>query len=149
MSPTDVDDTTSWQRVASRASHPSAVPELLGPGELLLEIAAGLGRVTVPFDLTAAPPQALTRELVLSTPIYDVWVMHWPAGEAADLHVHEQFVAFHVVSGELVDEQHTLHDVQRRTLGTGDTALVAPATPHRVISTTATTTVHVHAKDPA
>lgn len=148
MTPTDVDDTTSWQRVASRAAHPSAVPELLGPGELLLEIAAGLGRVTVPFDLTAAAPQALTRELVLTTPIYDVWVMHWPAGEAADLHVHQHHVAFHVVSGELVDEQHTLRDVRRRTLAAGDTALVPAATPHRMTSTAATTTVHVHAKDP-
>lgn len=148
MQSADVDDTTSWQRVASRAAHPSAVPELLSPGELLLQIAAGIGRVTVPFDLTATPPQALTRELVLTTPIYDVWVMHWPTGEAADLHVHQQHVAFHVVSGELVDEQHTLHDVRRRTLTAGDTALVAPATPHRMISTVAATTVHVHAKEP-
>jgi mannose-6-phosphate isomerase-like protein (cupin superfamily) len=148
MTPTDVDDTTSWQRVASRAAHPSAVPELLNPGELLLQIAEGLGRVTVPFDLTATPPQALTRELVLTTPIYDVWVMHWPAGEAADLHVHQHHVAFHVVSGEVVDEQHSLTDVQRRTLTSGHTALVPAATPHRLTSTVASTTVHVHAKEP-
>ena len=156
MSPTQVSDTTSdpgapdtnsWQRTASRAAHPSAVAPLLGPGDLLREIAAGMGGVTVPVGLDGTTPRRLTRDLVLTTPAYDVWVMHWPSGEAADLHAHERFVAFHVVSGSIVEERYTGADLERTSVATGDTVVVPPGTPHRLISSAPTTTVHVHAKD--
>ena len=146
MPPTDLADTTSWQRVASRASHPSAVSPVLGPGDLLREIAAGMGLVTVPAELAVAP-RSLTRELVLTTPAYDVWVMSWPAGETADLHTHDLHVSFHVVSGSLVEERYDGTDVVRATHGTGATVVVPPNTPHSVASTEVTTTVHAHAKD--
>ena len=148
MITTDLADTTSWQRVASRATHPSAVPVLLGAGDLLVEIAAGMGRVTVPGDLTSTAPTSLSRELVLTTPTYDVWVMSWPAGEAADLHAHDAFVAFHVVSGGLVEERYEGATLVRADRAAGSTTLVAPQMPHRLLSTERSTTVHVHAKDP-
>jgi quercetin dioxygenase-like cupin family protein len=148
MPPTDLADTTSWQRVASRASHPSAVSPVLEPGDLLREIAAGMGLVTVPAEL-AVPPRSLSRELVLTTPAYDVWVMSWPAGETADLHAHEHHVAFHVVSGSLLEERYEGTALVRATHRTGDTVVVPPHTPHRVASAEVTTTVHVHAKERA
>lgn len=138
-------DTNSWQRSASRAAHPSSLPELLGPGDLLREIAAGLGGVTLPHGLRDSAPATLTRDLVLTSPAYDVWVMHWPAGEVADLHQHDHFVAFHVVLGGLAEERVGLDGTQVTELHTGDTAVVPPHTPHRVRSLRATTTVHVHA----
>jgi quercetin dioxygenase-like cupin family protein len=147
MFSTDVTEPSSWQRVASRAGHPSATPPLLGPGDLLLEIAAGLGHVAVPAELMADKVRRLSRELVLTTPAYDVWVMHWPSGEAADLHAHDRFVAFHVVGGELVEERALSTGMERTVRRSGTTALVPPHTLHRLVSTTATTTVHVHAKD--
>jgi quercetin dioxygenase-like cupin family protein len=149
MSPTHLDDTNSWQLTASRASHPSQrITPLLGPGDLLVEIAAGMGGVAVPLDLAGPPSRNLSRELVLTTPAYDVWVMHWPAGEAADLHSHDQYVAFHVVSGELVEERADVTGTERTVRPVGSTTLVPPHTLHRLASTAATTTVHVHAKDP-
>lgn len=147
MSLTHLDDTNSWQLTASRSSHPAqrATP-LLGPGDLLVEIAAGMGGVAVPVELVGQPSRSLSRELVLTTPAYDVWVMHWPAGEAADLHAHDQYVAFHVVSGELVEDRVVATRTHRDVRGVGTTTLVPPHTMHRLASTRVTTTVHVHAK---
>jgi quercetin dioxygenase-like cupin family protein len=148
MSTTPVADVSSWQLTASRAAHPSQrTTPLLHPGDLLLEIAAGIGAATVPLEVPGQQASSLQRELVLSTPAYDVWVMNWPAGRAADLHTHDRFVAFHVVSGSLVEERLLTAGSSRRTHPTGSTTLVAPNTPHRLESTTASTTVHVHAKD--
>jgi len=148
MSPTPVADVNSWQLTASRAVHPSQrTSPLLHPGDLLLEIAAGIGVVTVPAELLGAQGTSLRRELVLSTPAYDVWVMNWPAGESADLHTHDRFVAFHVVSGSLIEERVLTVGTSRRVRPAGSSTLVAPNTPHRLESTTPTTTVHVHAKD--
>jgi quercetin dioxygenase-like cupin family protein len=147
MISTPIDDTNSWQRVASRSSHPSAAPVLLGPGDLLVEIAAGMGTVVVPVELFTDRASSLSRELLLTTPTYDVWVMHWPAGESADLHSHDQFVAFHVVSGELVEERVGTSGSTFTVRPTASTTLVPPHTLHRLASTSATTTVHVHAKE--
>ncbi|MFZ4717794.1 MAG: cupin domain-containing protein [Ilumatobacteraceae bacterium] len=140
-------DINSWHLTASRSSHPSAAPTLLGPGDLLREIAAGIGAVTVPHGLDGSRPSRLTREMVLSTPAYDVWVMHWPAGEAAALHTHDAHVAFHVVDGAVTEERPSGDRVLRLELRTGDTSVVAPGVPHRLVSIVDTTTVHVHAKE--
>jgi quercetin dioxygenase-like cupin family protein len=141
------DDVNSWQRTASRSAHPSAVGAVLEAGDLLGEIAAGLGRVTVPTELLATPITRFSREMVLSTPAYDVWVMHWPAGTVADLHSHDQHVAFHIVSGELLEQRVTIDGMRSYVRTTGGTTVVPPNTPHRLSSTSAATTVHVHAKD--
>lgn len=146
MSPTPVADSNSWQRVASRASHPSVVADLIGPGDLLVEIAAGMGTVAMPLEFSGTR-RALSRELLLTTPAYDVWVMHWPAGEAADLHAHDRFVAFHVVSGSLVEERVSVDGSVTALRPSGSTTLVPPHVPHRLAATAPTTTVHVHAKD--
>lgn len=120
----------------------------LQQGALLRDIAAGYGLVTA--ATAGAPVGPLRRELALSTPTYDVWVMTWPAGEAADLHTHDQHVAFHVVGGSLTEERiGTDGRTATSTHRAGDTVVVPPATPHRLISTDATTTVHVHAKEHA
>jgi quercetin dioxygenase-like cupin family protein len=142
------DDVNSWQRTASRSAHPSAVGAMLEPGDLLMEIAAGLGRVTVPAELADRPVTRFSRELVLSTPAYDVWIMHWPAGTVADLHSHDRHVAFHIVSGELLEQRVTTDGARSLQRGAGSTTVVPPHTPHRLSSTADTTTVHVHAKDP-
>jgi quercetin dioxygenase-like cupin family protein len=103
--------------------------------------------VVVPADLLGTIGTSLERALLLTTPAYDVWLMQWPAGTAADLHSHDQLVAFHVVSGELVE---TRPDVAVRTAhGEGSTTVVPAHVLHRLQSTVATTTVHVHAKDPS
>lgn len=140
-------EVNAWQLTASRATHPSQrVAPILGPGDLLVEIAAGIGAVTVPDELAPNPSLSLSRELVLSTPAYDVWVMSWPAGAISDLHAHEQFVAFHVVSGSLMEERMVGSAVVRRVRETGSTTLVPPNTLHLMVSSARTTTVHVHAR---
>jgi ABC-type Fe3+-hydroxamate transport system substrate-binding protein len=58
-------------------------------------------------------------------------------------------VAFHVVSGALVEERYHGMELIRTTHVTGETVVVPPNMPHRVVSTEVTTTVHVHAKDPS
>jgi quercetin dioxygenase-like cupin family protein len=141
------DDVNSWQRTASRAAHPSAVGAVLEAGDLLGEIAAGLGKVTVPTELRATPITRFSREMVLTTPAYDVWIMHWPAGTIADLHSHDQHVAFHIVSGELLEQRVGIDGTRTFVRAAASTTAVPPNTPHRLSSTTATTTVHVHAKD--
>ena len=144
----DLTDVNSWQLTASRTAHPSQrMAPLLGPGDLLVEIAAGIGAVTVPTHL-GRPSVSVQRELLLTTPAYDVWVMSWPAGQSADLHAHEQFVAFHVVSGTLVEERVTAIGSTRRVHSEGSTTLVPPHMPHRLVSTMPATTVHVHARTP-
>jgi quercetin dioxygenase-like cupin family protein len=141
------DDVNSWQRTASRSAHPSAVGAMLEPGDLLLEIAAGLGHVVVPAELLASRITRFSKELVLSTPAYDVWIMHWPAGTMADLHSHEQYVAFHIVSGELLEQRVTVEGTRTFVRSAGTTTAVPPNTPHRLSSTSTATSVHVHAKD--
>lgn len=143
---TTTDRTTTWRHVASRATHPSAVSPGIGPDELLVEIAAGIGHVTVPFDLRSTPTTVLSRELVLSTPAYDVWVMSWPEGTEAALHVHDEHVAFHVVSGAVHEDRYVEGGPLRRSIGAGETVLVPPGLAHRLVSREPTTTVHVHAK---
>jgi quercetin dioxygenase-like cupin family protein len=147
MSAPDVTDLNSWHRTASMASHPSQrLAPILGPGDLLVEIAAGIGAVTVPGELLTPAPVSLSRELVLSTPAYDVWVMSWPAGAVSDLQAHDQFVAFHVVSGSLVEERPLVAGAFRKVRSAGSTTLVPPSTPHSLVSSERTTTVHVHAR---
>jgi quercetin dioxygenase-like cupin family protein len=141
------DDVNSWQRTASRAAHPSSVGKVLEAGDLLVEIAAGLGRVAVPAELMDTPVTRFSRELVLTTPAYDVWIMHWPAGTVADLHSHDRHVAFHIVSGELVEERVSADGTRSTRRTEGSTTVVPPHTPHRLSSAASTTTVHVHAKD--
>jgi hypothetical protein len=62
------DDVNSWQRTASRSAHPSAIGAVLEAGDLLGEIAAGLGRVTVPTELLATPITRFSRERWCSPP---------------------------------------------------------------------------------
>jgi quercetin dioxygenase-like cupin family protein len=134
-----------WRLSASRAAHPSQSGDSpLQPGDLLAQIASGLGGVVVPADVLGTTGTQLERVLLLTTPAYDVWLMHWPAGTAADPHSHDRPVAFHVVSGELVE---TRSDALAETHREGATVVVPPHTLHRLESSVASTSVHVHAKD--
>jgi quercetin dioxygenase-like cupin family protein len=137
-----------WRLSASRASHPSAqVEPLLGAGELLAQIASGLGGVVVPADLLGTIGTQLQRELLLTTPAYDVWLMNWPAGAAADMHSHDRMIAFHVVSGALVESRINTAGSRATSHREGATVVVPLNTLHRLESVVASTTVHVHAKD--
>jgi quercetin dioxygenase-like cupin family protein len=139
-------DIDPWRLSASRAAHPSqAIGTLQSPGDLLAQIASGLGGVVVPAEVLGTIGTRLERALLLTTPAYDVWLMQWPAGTAADLHSHDRLVAFHVVSGELVE---TRPDRAIRFAHAAGSTVVVPAhVPHRLESTVASTTVHVHAKE--
>ena len=138
-------DIDPWRLSASRAAHPSqSAGTLQSPGDLLAQIAGGLGGVVVPAEVLGTTGTRLERALLLTTPAYDVWVMHWPAGTAADPHAHDRLVAFHVVSGALVE---TRTDAAPQTHREGATVVVPAHMMHRLESTVAATTVHVHAKD--
>jgi quercetin dioxygenase-like cupin family protein len=114
------------------------------PGDLLAQIASGLGGVVVPAEVLGTTGTRLERTLLLTTPAYDVWLMHWPAGTAADPHAHDRLVAFHVVSGDILE---TRGDAAPMTHREGTTVVVPAHTMHRLESTVASTTVHVHATD--
>ena len=49
--------------------------------------------------------------------------MHWPAGTAVDPHSHDRLVAFHVVSGELVESRLDRMPVTRTTHPEGATVV--------------------------
>lgn len=137
-----------WRLSASRASHPSqAIDTLHGPADLLAQIASGLGGVVVPAEVLGTTGARLERVLLLTTPAYDVWLMHWPAGTAADPHSHDELVAFHVVSGEVVETRLDGTPSTSFVHPEGTTVVVPAHVTHRLESTVAATTVHVHAKE--
>jgi quercetin dioxygenase-like cupin family protein len=145
---TSIAEHDPWRLSASRAAHPSQqVAPQHGPEELLGQIAAGLGAVVVPADVLGTTGDALSRELLLTTPAYDVWLMNWPAGTQADLHQHDAAVAFHVVSGAVVEVRLQPRGQLTTAHAEGDTVVVPAHTPHRLESSVASTTVHVHAKE--
>jgi hypothetical protein len=91
-----------WRVATSRAVHPSAREH---DEPLVAVIAEGLAAVAVPWELaTGGSPEQREYELILSTDLYDAWLVHWPAGVGLDAHDHGGSTgAFAVVSG-LLDE---------------------------------------------
>ena len=120
------------QRASSRALHPSTVS--LDPG-VLSAIVSGLAAVTPPWELrTGDVPQERRYERLLSTPIYEAWVICWPAGTALDLHDHGGSAgAFTVVAGQL--DETTIDDDGEPSVHryeSGDTATFGPTLVHGV-----------------
>lgn len=96
-------DADPWRIATSRAIHPSTCDA----GEpLIAVIARGLAAASAPWELTTGTvPDERCYELLLSTPRYDAWLIHWPAGTGLDAHDHGRSAgAFAVVSGTLDEE---------------------------------------------
>ncbi|MGD9705886.1 MAG: cysteine dioxygenase family protein [Acidimicrobiia bacterium] len=94
------DSTERWRSSTSRAIHSSAQ---CGSESLLGAIASGLASVAVPWEL-ANGESATERqyELLITTEVYDAWLIHWPVGTGLDHHDHgESAGAFAVVAGTL------------------------------------------------
>jgi hypothetical protein len=125
----------------------SVVLQSLAPSQLSA-IAAGLAEVTRPWELrTGQVPNERRYERLLSTPVYEAWVICWPAGTGLDLHDHGgSSGAFAVVSGQL-DETTVDHgDVHVRHYGPGKTTSFGPEHVHGVANygELLATSVHVY-----
>jgi hypothetical protein len=92
-----------WRIATSRAAHPSAREH---DEPLVAAIAEGLAAVAVPWELaTGRAPDQREYELILSTDVYDAWLIHWPVGIGLDAHDHGGSIgAFAVVSGVLDED---------------------------------------------
>lgn len=117
-------------------------------------IAEGLAASTAPIvpDPDELGDTEVRRLSLLSTPVYDAFLMTWPAGGAVDEHAHETIVAMSIVAGEF-DE--TLADptgtVVVRRLRIGSTVQLPAGRRHRLVNVGSGigTTVHVHERIPA
>lgn len=92
-----------WRVASSRAVHPSAREN---DEPLVAAIAEGLAAVAVPWELaTGRSPDRREYELILSTDLYDAWLIHWPVGTGLDAHDHGGSTgAFAVVAGVLDED---------------------------------------------
>jgi len=134
-----------WRVAASRAAHPSIDR---GGDSLVATIAEGLAAVAVPWELaTGTTPSERCYELLLSTDLYDAWLIHWPAGSGLDAHDHGGSTgAFAVVSGVL-DEDRVGHGVVRVTrIAAGESVTFGGDHVHAVQNRgdVAVTSVHVY-----
>jgi len=118
---------------------------------LFAAIAEGLAASTAPTPPESGATDA-HREPLLSTPVYDAFLMTWPIGAGVDDHAHETIVAISIVAGEF-DE--TVADaaghVVVRRLRVGTTVQLPAGRRHRLVNVGAGvgTTVHVHERIPA
>ncbi len=122
----------------------------LDPG-VLRAIASGLAAVTPSWEVrTGDVPQERQYERLLSTPVYEAWVICWPAGTALDLHDHGGSAgAFTVVAGQL--DETTIDDdgelsVHRYEFG--ETATFGPKLVHGVQNCGALLATSVHVYSP-
>jgi quercetin dioxygenase-like cupin family protein len=133
------------QRASSRAMHPSVVD--VDPA-VLCAIASGLAAVTLPWELSTGDlPKQRRFARLLSTPVYEAWVICWPAGTALDLHDHGGSAgAFTVVAGQLDETTISDGQVGRQQYEPGDTASFGPAHVHAVANRgqRPATSVHVY-----
>jgi mannose-6-phosphate isomerase-like protein (cupin superfamily) len=92
-----------WRSASSRAVHPSAHDDR---ESLVVAVAEGLAAVAVPWELaTRDSPKERRHELVLTTEVYDAWLIHWPPGTGVEAHDHGgSGGAFAVVSGTLDED---------------------------------------------
>ena len=118
-------------RASSRALHPSTV--MLDAG-VLSAIASGLAAVTLPWEQrTGDVPHERRYERLLSTPVYEAWVICWPIGTALDLHDHGGSAgAFTVVAGQLDETTIDHGELTVHRYESGDTATFGPTVVHGV-----------------
>ncbi len=141
----EADPLDALRRASSQALHPSTVS--VDP-LVLRAIASGLAAVTLPWELsTGEVPRERRYARVLSTPVYEAWVICWPAGTALDLHDHGGSAgAFTVVSGQL--DETTIDDgrVGQQRYEPGETASFGPSKVHAVANRGQgmATSVHVY-----
>ena len=75
-----------WRFEPSRGVHTSSREH---DEPLVAVIAEGLAAVAVPWELaTGRSPDQRKYELILSTDLYDAWLIHWPAATGLDAHDH-------------------------------------------------------------
>ena len=119
---------------------------------LFAAIAEGLAAVSTPVEPPAGGSTAVERIEVLSTPVYDAFLMTWPIGGEVDEHAHETTVAISIVAGEFDETlaDATGHVIVRR-LATGTTVQLPAGRRHRLVNVgdTVGTTVHVHERIPS
>jgi quercetin dioxygenase-like cupin family protein len=133
------------RRASSQALHPSVVD--VEPA-VLCAIASGLAAVTLPWEVrTGEVPEGRRFARLLSTPVYEAWVICWPAGTELDLHDHGGSAgAFTVVAGQL--DETTVNDgrVVGQRYQPGETAAFGPAHVHAVANRgqRLATSVHVY-----
>jgi hypothetical protein len=132
-----------WRYSGSIAAHPSNAASFDEP--LVAVIARGLAAVAPPWSDEVQPAaDGRSHERLLATELYDVWLIHWPAGSGLPAHDHGGSAgAFAMVAG-MLDED--VADGTRRRIGVGDVASFGPDHVHAVHnrSDVGATSVHVY-----
>jgi Cysteine dioxygenase type I len=134
-----------WRLACSMASHPSSCDR---GAPLAAAIAEGLAAVSLPWELfTGTRPSERCYQVLLATPHYDAWLIHWPAGTGLAPHDHGgSGGAFSLVDGVL-DEDVVVDGVTTtRRLATGDTVVFGSDHVHAVRNRgdRGATSVHVY-----
>ena len=134
-----------WRTASSRAVDPSGRD--VGDS-LVAAVAEGLAPVTVPWELAAGDsPNERRHELLLSTDVYDAWLIHWPPGTGLVAHDHGGSAgALAVVAGTL-DEDTVVDDRPVTTrIGPGESIRFGGGHIHAVANRgdVGVTSVHVY-----
>ena len=143
--PSRAEGANPWADPVARAAHPAAA----NAEALLSTIAEGIAAASAPWpDPPAHAAHERGYELLLATPLYDVWLIFWPPGSGLEPHDHGgSSGAFAVVDGILDEERTTDGVTVRRRTGRGGSVRFGPGHIHAVANTTErpATSVHVYA----
>jgi quercetin dioxygenase-like cupin family protein len=116
----------------------------------LADIADGLAvaHPSLPARL-AHPANGRGSVQLLTTDVYDAWLLTWPPGSNVDPHDHgDSHGAFAVVAGELEEIRWRGRHRRIRRLRRGDVSTVPAGVVHDVIGAGSTLSVSVHAYSP-
>lgn len=119
-------------------------------GDLLLDIASGIAAARTLWE-PAGVPDPVERRCVrlLATDDYEVWVLAWAPGQAAELHDHGDAAgAVVVVEGTLTERAVEADGVRTTELPAGAARLLAVGLVHEVANESAAGAVSIHVYSP-
>jgi quercetin dioxygenase-like cupin family protein len=117
---------------------------------LLQDIATGIAQARSLWE-DAAVPDADDRRCVrlLATDAYEVWVLSWAPGQAAELHDHGRSVGnLTVVAGTLTERAVDGDGVRAETLTEGETRYLEAGLVHEVVNLSDEPAASIHVYSP-
>jgi mannose-6-phosphate isomerase-like protein (cupin superfamily) len=116
--------------------------------DLLNVVAQGLAAATRPWELTyEASPDERQHALLISTDVYEAWLIYWPPGTGLEPHDHGgSSGAFAVVTGTLDEDSAVGGGTVTTRVGPGDSLTFDGSHVHAVVNRgdTSVTSVHVY-----
>ena len=149
MTVTSMESATDATLASARACHPAAGgATTLLDGELLAEIAAGLGRGA---PIETLPDGSHRRwSYVIRAEHYEALIIAWPPGTGLAMHDHGgSLAALHIIGGRLRERYIDAHNrTQVRWLTAGDTMRMDAHHAHEMINLDDSEAISVHVYSP-